>query len=157
MPLIRKSAGKDLHFSVSPWNLKQPTSRADATQAYQETSLPFKPDQPLDPSAATDNRPDTKKNVRQHVSAGPWQARKKPALSDRTRQHRLIQNNTQESSQEQNSDTSENDELSSQTGSLGIVLQGTAVLAFLPTGQLSGLCALAQLCSIKRLSWMSHN
>lgn len=136
MPQIRKAAAKDLQFSVSPWHVKQPAGESDVKQTHQETYFAVQPDQPARPAAAADLQPKAKRPVQQHANESRWQTRKKPALSDDAQQ--AIGPDTPQSSQEQSSDTGEDEEHPSQTGTSGAVLQGTAVLAFLPSGQLSG-------------------
>lgn len=136
MPQIRKAAAKDLQFSVSPWHVKQPAGELDVKQTHQETYFAVQPDQPAQPAAAADIQSKAKRPVQQHANESKWQTRKKPALSDGALQA-IIPDNTP-SSQEQSSDTGEDEERPGQTGTSGAVLQGTAVLAFLPSGQLSG-------------------
>lgn len=136
MPQIRKAAAKDLQFSVSPWHVKQPAGESDVKQTHQETYFAVQPDQPARPAAAADIQSKPKRPVQQHANESKWQTRKKPALSDDAQQ--AIVPDTPQSSQEQSSDIGEDEEQPSQTGTSGAVLQGTAVLAFLPSGELSG-------------------
>ena len=146
MPQIRKSAAKNLQFSVSPWHFKQPAGGPNVRQTHQETYLTLEPDQPVHPAAATNVQSKAKRPVQQHVNESKWQVRKRPAPSDDTQQATVSDVHTQQSSQEQSSDTSE-DEDPSEICTSGALLQGTAVLAFLPSGQLSGrLCSCFHTC-----------
>lgn len=142
MPQIKRSATKDLSFSVSPWQCKQATPEIAKDQLYQETQLPFnrKATNPAaGPSAEASLRPRASQGK---AIASQWQKKKKaPTPKD----VRLLAEASQTDKTDapdtahQTDSAAESDTETLQTDTMqGSSLQGTAVLALLPSGQISG-------------------
>lgn len=138
MPLIRRAQGKDVQFSVSPWQVKQTLSQPEGEQIYQETLLPYKPDQPLIPAAAAETKQTVKAKARPHAFEGGWQTRKKPTPLDNLQPATAVNSLLPGSNQKQTSETDPDEQETSQHQQPGTIFEGTAVLAFLQNGQLSG-------------------
>lgn len=142
MPLIRKAEARDLQFSVSPWHVKQPATQPGVEQIYEETLVPYKFDQPhfsaATAAAVVKTKPIVKDKARPHASALGWQVKKKPALADIVQPAAATPSCTQEGSPYQQVDATEREEEANYHEEPDTVLHGTAVLAFLSNGQLSG-------------------
>lgn len=142
MPQINKSIEKDLSFSVSPWQSKQATPEIIEDQSYQEIQLPLKRktrEHLAESTAEASQRP---RASRRKGTASEWQRTKKHQPPDEG-QARSEQPATNTPSSpdpahdiDSTSDT-ETDTVSTDTVK-GSNLQGTAVLALLPNGQISG-------------------
>lgn len=142
MPQIKKSATKDLSFSVSPWQCKQVTPEITKDQLYQETQLPFKR-KANNPAAGTSAEASVRPRASQgKATASQWQKKRKTptpeevsALSEQPATDPVNVHDTAhhtDSKAESDTDTSRTDTTE------GSSLQGTAVLALLPSGQISG-------------------
>lgn len=133
MPQIKKSISKDFSFSVSPWRSKPGDPEITGDQLYQQTPLPFEKARTSSPgpSSATVCIPHA---VSAHGHASQWQTKKRKSADEVGPSLQLSASDTAavQDTADWNAD-SEAAEVSQ-----GISVIGTAVLALLPNGQISG-------------------
>ena len=138
MPQIRKTDRKDLSFSVSPWQSKRGSTQISTDQAYTEVQVPIKK-----PKTEASFRPEiaaaAPAAARKDVHPHGWRTRNKGGITGEISSHTQpklegASNSTSPAPEltEREADHSEPDE------DLGTSLVGTAVLALLPNGQISG-------------------
>lgn len=144
MPQIKKSVQKDLSFSVSPWQCKQATPEITRDLLYQETQLPFKrkTTEPVAGNiAGTAQRPRASQGK---GAASPWQKKKKVSITDKVgvlAEHPptdTIDDPDSAHHMGRNADSDTEADTSQTDTTKGSSLQGTAVLALLPSGTISG-------------------
>lgn len=135
MPQIGKTDRKDLSFSVSPWQSKRGSTQIATDQAYTEVQVPIKKPKteasfPPQVAAAT---------ARKDVHSHGWRTRNSGGITSEISPH------TQPKVEDASNSTSPAPELiehevdySEPDEDLGTSLVGTAVLALLPNGQISG-------------------
>lgn len=144
MPQIKKSISKDLSFSVSPWQTKRGNTQMEADQTYTEVHLPFRQAH-VDESADSSQVAATRSLLNRDTHEGGWKRRKKCgatteiSLQLEDPQPRAAREHSSENPEVDNDTTewSESDDVSV-AGLNGISLTGTAVLALLPDGHISG-------------------
>ena len=142
MPQINKSVKKDLSFSVSPWQSKQDTPEITEDQPYQEIQLPLKRKTREHLAESRPGASQPSRALQRKGSASQWQKKKKdqtPAegslLAEQPAIDRPI---SPDPAQNIDSKTdTERDTVNIDT-TKGSSLQGTAMLALLPNGQISG-------------------
>ena len=142
MPQINKSIKKDLSFSVSPWQSKQATPEIIEDQPYQEIQLPLKRktrEHLAKPAAEASQH---SRASQKEGTASEWQRKKKhqPPDEGQARSERPATNTPSSPDPAHDIDSTsdtETDTVSTDTVK-GSNLQGTAVLALLPNGQISG-------------------
>ena len=141
MPQIKKSSKKDVSFSVSPWQSKQAPPEITEDQLYKEIQLPLK--RKTGDLAEVKVGPSQRLQTSQQKGhAGQWQRKKKEqAPDDRNVVAEQLATDTIDvpdpaygidSEADTDTDTDNTDTAP------GSVLQGTAVFALLPSGQISG-------------------
>ena len=142
MPQINKSVKKELSFSVSPWQSKQATPEITEDQPYQEIQLPLKRKTREHLAESTPGASQRPRALQIKGSASQWQRKKKdqtPAegsvLAEQPATDRPISPDPAHDI-DSKSDT-ECDTVNTEP-TKGSSLQGTAVLALLPDGQISG-------------------
>ncbi len=139
MPQIRKTVRKDLSFSVTPWQTKRGSTQTDTDQIYTEVQLPYKKakvDESAGATIAAADRPAT----RQATHSSDWKSRKRsgaPAEIRLQAEQPSLQTAMDDVSPIPNIDGDATDSTGSDEAS-GTSLNGTAVLALLPDGQISG-------------------
>ena len=139
MPQIKKSVRKDLSFSVSPWQSKQATPQITKDQLYQEIQLPLKrktSEQVTDITAEASQRP---RASQRKGCASQWHRKKKvPAEEVSVLAEKPATDTTNDLNTAHESDSREEIDTSEADTTENSALQGTAVLALLPSGQISG-------------------
>ena len=133
MPQIKNSISKDFSFSVSPWQSKRGDPEITGDQLYQQTPLPFKKDgtSSLGPLPATECIPEAA-SAQGHASQ--WQRKRRRAADEVDSSLEQPASNTTAMQ-----DTADWDSDSrAAEAPQGTPLVGTAVLALLPNGQISG-------------------
>lgn len=149
MPQVKKSSRKGQHFAVSPWQTKLPEGEPGLDHFYQETQIPFQPDP--DQSAGSSSR--KAQGHRAAPQVGQWKSRKRQALSDAPDASDALESAAEFTSPivgavGHSSQSDEDEAGPSVLSQPDTLLQGTAVLAFLPNGHLSGKPNLAQFISL---------
>ncbi len=139
MPQVRKSERKDLSFSVSPWQTKRGETQIATDQPYTEVQVPIKKRKTeafacpnivkAPPSAARQDRQTTAWKTKNSGGASV-------AISSHT-EHPSAEQAFQSISTNQEVDEDETD-CSISKEAQGTSLIGTAVLALLPDGHISG-------------------
>lgn len=141
MPQIKKSSRKDVSFSVSPWQSKQATPEITEDQLYKEVQLPLKRKtrELAEVKAEPSQRPRTSQ---QKGFARQWQRKKKEQAPDEGSvvaeqpATDAVDGPNPAFDIDSEADTyTDTDDTDTAPGS---VLQGTAVFALLPSGQISG-------------------
>ena len=139
MPQINKSVKKDLSFSVSPWQSKRATPEITEDQPYQEIQLPLKrktSEHLAEPKAEASQRP---RPSQRKGSASQWQRKKKDQTpNENTEQPATDTPNGPDSAHHIDSKSDTDTDAGIIGTAQGSSLQGTAVLALLPDGQISG-------------------
>ena len=142
MPQIKTSAKKDLSFSVSPWQCKQATPEITRDQLYQETQLPFKrkASDPVAGRKAESSQPPRASQGK--GSASQWQKKKTvptpQEVSVLPQQPPADTIDDPDTAHHTDSTAESDTDKSLADATKGYSLQGTAVLALLPSGQISG-------------------
>ena len=142
MPQINKSVKKDLSFSVSPWQSKQATPEITEDQPYQEIQLPLKRktrEHLAVPRAEASQRP---RPSQRKGSASQWQRKKQDQTPNENNvlaeQPATDTPNAPDLAHHVDSKSDTDTDTSIKDATQGPSLQGTAVLALLPNGQISG-------------------
>ena len=136
MPQINKSIKKDLSFSVSPWQSKQATPEVIEDQPYQEIQLPLKRKTREHLAESTAEASQRSRASQREGTASEWQKKKKHQPPDEQPATNTPSSPDPAHDIDSTSDT-QTDTVSTDTVK-GSHLQGTAVLALLPNGQISG-------------------
>jgi len=139
MPQVRKSERKDLSFSVSPWQTKRGGTQIATDQPYTEVQVPIKK-RKTEESAYCNIAKAQPSAARQDRQTTAWKTNKAGGASV------AISSHTEHPSAEQafegiSTDPEVNEDetdCSSSTEAKGTSLIGTAVLALLPDGHISG-------------------
>ena len=142
MPQINKRFTKDLSFSVSPWQTKHGPSQVIGGQLYEETQLPLKRLK----ASVHETSPATVNSSAIHQSRGhasQWQTKKARAPAEALPLNK-VQASASDTVTPAQQDTADRDsggisEASDTSDNAhSTFFEGTAVLALLPSGQISG-------------------
>lgn len=136
MPQIRKSSHKDTSFSVKPWQTKKDGTSSKVDQQYTEIQLPIKQAKIDSPTqSSTENKP--AETARKNVRASAWK-RKRQQQAASTEITEPPEQHGEEGLEPQLSSSScdETNQDDSSTSTTDIL--GTATLALLPDGHISG-------------------
>lgn len=139
MPQIKKSAKKDVSFSVSPWQSKKATPEITEDQLYIEIQLPLK--RKIGDLAEVKTEPLQRPRTSQHKGfAQQWQRKKQEQTADEGSvvAEQLATDKVDGPDPAYNYDSDADTDTDITDTRSGSVLHGTGVFALLPSGQISG-------------------